>query len=538
MALAYLLDPSFQFVNENGRPLVGGHIEVYYHNSHLPYVTKSDFDGTNNPFEVPLNSKGMAVIIADDSNAYDVFCHDALGALFWSRENVTIGAGGGGGGGESKLEIFNCTEPDWPNPTEMFDSYNGGKDVVIVRQSFSGVNYSVWSLENVVKDSGLVKNYTLEFQNEEGTESANHKTNRVSFYSSDYENWTITEKTFYYPERSTIAPNWSSLDVSNYKKGTLVYRAGVLYICKTDTPSSSWVASEWEETNIASEVEKGKLKIFTCTEPDWPEPSLMYSAFESGQDIAIVRQSFSGVIYSVWRLATTIKDVGSPKNYTLEFQNDEGSETANRKTNRVKFYSTDKENWTTTETNFVYPERATIASNWSSLDVSNYKKGTLVYRAGVLYRCKTDTPSSSWVASEWEETDIANEIEYIISGKLAKDGWVDVSDQIEAMPNVTVSSKSFFINKALGLYRFGLKAYTDTLGSNVIELVKINYSGFVRSSGIAMALGPNDSQLNTPIPFGVYDDDFVGHEHRIVVWPSSSNQAAGATGISGFGILK
>lgn len=414
MALAYLLDPSFQFVNENGRPLVGGKISVYYHNSHLPYITKADFNGTNNPFEVPLNSKGMAIIIADDSNAYDVFCHDALGTLFWSRENVTIGVGGGGGGGESKLEIFNCTEPDWPNPTEMFDSYNGGKDVVIVRQSFSGVNYSVWNLENVVKDSGLVKNYTLEFQNEEGNTSANHKTNRVSFYSSDYENWTITEKTFYYPERSTIAPNWSSLDVSNYKNGTLVYRAGVLYICKTDTPSSSWIDSEWKETNIASEVEKGELKIFTCTEPDWPAPSLMYSAFESGQDIAIVRQSFSGVIYSVWRLATTIKDVGSPKNYTLEFQNDEGSETANRKTNRVKFYSTDKENWTTTETNFVYPERSTIAPNWSSLDVSNYNIGTLVYRAGVLYRCKTDTPSSSWVASEWEETDIANEVENVL----------------------------------------------------------------------------------------------------------------------------
>lgn len=89
MALAYLLDPSFQTLNENGRPLVGGHIEVYYHNSHLPYITKADFDGTNNPFEVPLNSKGMAVIIADVSNAYDIYCYDAFHALYWSRENVT-----------------------------------------------------------------------------------------------------------------------------------------------------------------------------------------------------------------------------------------------------------------------------------------------------------------------------------------------------------------------------------------------------------------------------------------------------------------
>lgn len=89
MALAYLLDPSFQFVNESGRPLVGGHIEVFYHNSHLQYITKADFDGTNNPFEVQLNSKGMAVIIADVSNAYDVYCYDAFNSLFWSRENIT-----------------------------------------------------------------------------------------------------------------------------------------------------------------------------------------------------------------------------------------------------------------------------------------------------------------------------------------------------------------------------------------------------------------------------------------------------------------
>lgn len=252
MALAYLLDPSFQSLNENGRPLVGGHIEVYYHNSHLPYITKADFNGTDNPFEVPLNSKGMAVIIADDSNAYDVYCYDAFNAPYWSRENVTIVAGGIDG--ENKVEIFRCTEPDWPNPTEMFDAHNGGKEVVIVRQSLSGVNYSVWSLESVVEDLGLVKNFTLEFQNEEGSSTANHKTKRVKFYSTDYENWTITENTFYYPERATIAPNWDSLDVSNYKKGTIVYRAGVLYRCKTNTPSSSWVDSEWEATDISSEI--------------------------------------------------------------------------------------------------------------------------------------------------------------------------------------------------------------------------------------------------------------------------------------------
>lgn len=128
MALAYLLDPSFQTLDENGRPLVGGHIEVYYHNTSIKYVTKADFEGTDNPFKVPLNSKGMAVIIADDSNAYDVFCYDRFGALYWSRQNVnTIGGGGGGGGG-------------------------GGSSVPLVRVAFQN---GAWS--KLYGDDGFIK---------------------------------------------------------------------------------------------------------------------------------------------------------------------------------------------------------------------------------------------------------------------------------------------------------------------------------------------------------------------------------------------
>lgn len=128
MALAYLLDPSFQTLDENGRPLVGGHIEVYRHNTSVQYVTKADFEGTDNPFKIPLNSKGMAVIIADDSNAYDVFCYDRFGALYWSRQNVnTIGGGSGGGGG-------------------------GGSSVPLVRVAFQN---GAWS--KLYGDDGFIK---------------------------------------------------------------------------------------------------------------------------------------------------------------------------------------------------------------------------------------------------------------------------------------------------------------------------------------------------------------------------------------------
>ena len=310
----------------------------------------------------------------------------------------------------SKTTIYECTEPSWANIPTMFGSIITGHDVIVRQLLSDGVTYKEWKLISYVNKTesparqsvvfGLVDGFTVE---------------KVTFDSTDnFANFTVSDFTTTIPPRATIAEPYSPSDVGNYHKGTLVYYEDGIYACKTDNPSNHWEASEWDSTTVAAEIEKHPVEIFTCTEPSWPSPADMYEAYEKGENVEIVRQSFSGVNYSVWRLASAVKDTGSPKNYTLEFQNDEGSETSNHKANRVKFYSTDKSTWTTTETTFVYPEQATIAPNWSSFDVSNYKKGTLVYRAGVLYRCKTNSPSSSWVASEWDETDISKEIARIL----------------------------------------------------------------------------------------------------------------------------
>lgn len=95
MSYGYLLAPSFQFMNIDGRPISNGHLEVFLHNTDTKYITKADFDGTDNPFKVPLNSKGMAVVIASGDFSYDVFCYDRFGSPFWSGRNVTIDGVGG-----------------------------------------------------------------------------------------------------------------------------------------------------------------------------------------------------------------------------------------------------------------------------------------------------------------------------------------------------------------------------------------------------------------------------------------------------------
>lgn len=98
MALNYLLSPEFQIVNSAGRPASGGYLEVYYHGTRDRYYCASDFDGTLHPFQVPLDSLGGNVVLADDSHAYDVYIYNRYGSLLMSRYNIHPSSGGSMGG--------------------------------------------------------------------------------------------------------------------------------------------------------------------------------------------------------------------------------------------------------------------------------------------------------------------------------------------------------------------------------------------------------------------------------------------------------
>lgn len=95
MALNYLLSPEFQISVTSGKPNTGGWIEVFIHGSRTKYFTACDFNGTKNPFRIPLDSLGQAMVLADDSYKYDVFVYNRYGSLLFSRYNVTTSGGGG-----------------------------------------------------------------------------------------------------------------------------------------------------------------------------------------------------------------------------------------------------------------------------------------------------------------------------------------------------------------------------------------------------------------------------------------------------------
>lgn len=88
MAWKYLLSPTFQVVNTAGKPSTGGYIEVYIHGTRDRYYCASDFDGTLHPFKIPLDSIGANIVLADDSQTYDVYVYNRYGSLIMSRYDV------------------------------------------------------------------------------------------------------------------------------------------------------------------------------------------------------------------------------------------------------------------------------------------------------------------------------------------------------------------------------------------------------------------------------------------------------------------
>lgn len=95
----YLLDPCFQLTDQSGKPIYLGYIECYLHGSRNKYYCYSDFDGTKHPFQIPINSLGTNIVLADVGVPLDVYVYNRFGNLEMSRYNVVAGSGVAGGGG-------------------------------------------------------------------------------------------------------------------------------------------------------------------------------------------------------------------------------------------------------------------------------------------------------------------------------------------------------------------------------------------------------------------------------------------------------
>lgn len=101
--LGYLLDPCFQIVNTAGKPVTNGYIEIYLHGTRVKYYAFSDWNSSLHPFQIPLDSLGSNIVLADPANSYDVYVYNAFGTLLMSRYNVKVSAATSQGGGSAPV---------------------------------------------------------------------------------------------------------------------------------------------------------------------------------------------------------------------------------------------------------------------------------------------------------------------------------------------------------------------------------------------------------------------------------------------------
>lgn len=131
--------PVLQFFNDDGSPMVGGHLETYKAGTSIPVTTYADESGTLNPVSIPLDSRGECTVYLTAGIKYKFVLKNKFGGVAWTADNYCInegGEGGGGGGGtdievsyddESKALVFsNEFEVDDPQETNEVEKIVDG----------------------------------------------------------------------------------------------------------------------------------------------------------------------------------------------------------------------------------------------------------------------------------------------------------------------------------------------------------------------------------------------------------------------------
>lgn len=113
MNLGYILPSDTQMLSHNGKPLTGGHVEVYMAGTDEKYITYCDFDGTVNPFSILIPSDGRLTVLGDNDLSYDYYVYDSHHNLVFSRKNVhTNESITDGSVGVSQLKAYKELVPD------------------------------------------------------------------------------------------------------------------------------------------------------------------------------------------------------------------------------------------------------------------------------------------------------------------------------------------------------------------------------------------------------------------------------------------
>lgn len=201
MALGYLLNPALQIEDTDGKPLTGGYLTVYQHGTTIPYITYKDFSGDRNPANIPLDAKGMAVVLASDGFAYDVYCYDRNAVQQWSRLNVTTSVVGVDGlytftSSDGTVGITTTTAPNEPTEIDLSaQQLTAGPNIDIIN--------GVVSTEKPVVNAGT--NVTITSSSDPSTRTITYNVSAVDTTYSAGSGLNLNGNTFSV-DTSTVQP--------------------------------------------------------------------------------------------------------------------------------------------------------------------------------------------------------------------------------------------------------------------------------------------------------------------------------------------
>ena len=102
---SYLFDPNKQFQDRNGVNNVNGFLRVFLNGTDDRATTYSNFNGTINPSDIPIDNNGRAVVIVDADKVYRLEVYSNNGNLLWSQYPLSPYYSGGSGGGVRPSDI-------------------------------------------------------------------------------------------------------------------------------------------------------------------------------------------------------------------------------------------------------------------------------------------------------------------------------------------------------------------------------------------------------------------------------------------------
>ena len=155
VTLAYLIDPTFEITNTEGRPLTGGYIEVYLHGTRSKYYCYSDWNGSLHPFKIPLDSLGANIILASPAHSYDIYVYNKYGSLVMSRYNVVPATGDGTvvkdvvtiSSNDNSVSVSSTDQTNWDlSIQDTIDRVSQNE------QDISNINGDITGLDNRVTD--------------------------------------------------------------------------------------------------------------------------------------------------------------------------------------------------------------------------------------------------------------------------------------------------------------------------------------------------------------------------------------------------